>query len=276
MPEVRLGIPSVVEAALLPRLMGSGRAAWLVLTGEAIDARRALSGAWSRKSQPDVDLALEKLVEVSRPARRERCASRNGCCSSGTRRRSRPRWRRASKRFRRTTISSTEQRVVGRNTATRSMATKQAVYDASAITALKGLEPVRRMPGMYTHTVHPLHIVQEAIDNAVDEALAGFGKKITVALRKDGSVEVSRRRPRHAGRHAPGGEEAGGRGGVHHAARRRQVLALGRRRVPHLRRPARRRRGGVERAFQALRGRRFRGTTKSTPSRSKAASSSRS
>jgi len=33
MPEVRLGIPSVVEAALLPRLMGSGRAAWLVLTG---------------------------------------------------------------------------------------------------------------------------------------------------------------------------------------------------------------------------------------------------
>ena len=42
MPEVRIGIPSVVEAALLPRLVGSGRAAWLVMTGEAIDARRAL------------------------------------------------------------------------------------------------------------------------------------------------------------------------------------------------------------------------------------------
>ena len=42
MPEVRLGIPSVVEAALLPRLVGSGRAAWLVLTGEPIDAERAL------------------------------------------------------------------------------------------------------------------------------------------------------------------------------------------------------------------------------------------
>jgi enoyl-CoA hydratase/carnithine racemase len=42
MPEVRLGIPSVVEAALLPRLVGAGRAAWLVLTGEAIDAERAL------------------------------------------------------------------------------------------------------------------------------------------------------------------------------------------------------------------------------------------
>jgi topoisomerase-4 subunit B len=67
---------------------------------------------------------------------------------------------------------------------------KQQVYDASAIQALKGLEPVRRMPGMYTHTVHPLHIVQEALDNAVDEALAGFGKRITVRVFKDGSVEV--------------------------------------------------------------------------------------
>src|SRR5260370_20802144 len=67
---------------------------------------------------------------------------------------------------------------------------KPAVYDASAIQALKGLEPVRRMPGMYTHTVHPLHIVQEAIDKAVDEALGGFGKRITVTVHKDGSVEV--------------------------------------------------------------------------------------
>jgi topoisomerase-4 subunit B len=67
---------------------------------------------------------------------------------------------------------------------------KQQVYDASAIQALKGLEPVRRMPGMYTHTVHPLHIVQEAIDNAVDEALAGFGNRISVRVFKDGSVEV--------------------------------------------------------------------------------------
>jgi len=67
---------------------------------------------------------------------------------------------------------------------------KQAVYDASAIQALKGLEPVRRMPGMYTHTVHPLHVVQEAIDNAVDEALAGFGKSIRVRVNKDGSIEV--------------------------------------------------------------------------------------
>jgi enoyl-CoA hydratase len=42
MPEVLLGIPSGVEAALLPRLVGAGRAAWLVLTGEPIDAKTAL------------------------------------------------------------------------------------------------------------------------------------------------------------------------------------------------------------------------------------------
>ena len=40
--------------------------------------------------------------------------------------------------------------------------------------------PVRRMPGMYTHTIHPLHIVQEMIANAIDEALAGFGKRVEV------------------------------------------------------------------------------------------------
>ncbi len=67
---------------------------------------------------------------------------------------------------------------------------KPPVYDASSIQALKGLEPVRRMPGMYTHTIHPLHIVQEAIDNAVDEALGGYGKLIRVAVWKDGSFEV--------------------------------------------------------------------------------------
>ena len=43
MPEVRLGIPSVVEAAVLPRLIGAGRARWLVLTGETIDAQTALN-----------------------------------------------------------------------------------------------------------------------------------------------------------------------------------------------------------------------------------------
>jgi enoyl-CoA hydratase/carnithine racemase len=61
MPEVRLAIPSVVEAALLPRLMGSGRAAWLVLTGEAIDARRALE--WGLIEQVGDDAVVDALVQ---------------------------------------------------------------------------------------------------------------------------------------------------------------------------------------------------------------------
>src|SRR3954464_76107 len=60
MPEVRLGIPSVVEAALLPRLMGSGRVAWLVLTGEAIDAARAYE--WGLVEQVGDDDAVDALV----------------------------------------------------------------------------------------------------------------------------------------------------------------------------------------------------------------------
>jgi enoyl-CoA hydratase/carnithine racemase len=60
MPEVRIGIPSVVEAALLPRLIGRGRAAWLVLTGEAIDARRACE--WGLVEEIGGDEALERTV----------------------------------------------------------------------------------------------------------------------------------------------------------------------------------------------------------------------
>lgn len=60
MPEVRLGIPSVVEAALLPRLMGSGRAAWLVLTGEALDARQAYE--WGLVEQIGGDDAVVALI----------------------------------------------------------------------------------------------------------------------------------------------------------------------------------------------------------------------
>jgi len=63
MPEVRLGIPSVVEAALLPRLMGSGRAAWLVLTGEAIDARRAYEWGLIEQVASDLDAAVKSLLE---------------------------------------------------------------------------------------------------------------------------------------------------------------------------------------------------------------------
>lgn len=64
-------------------------------------------------------------------------------------------------------------------------------YDASAIEVLTGLEPVRKRPGMYTTTERPNHLVQEVVDNSVDEAIAGYCKKIDVTLYKDGSVEVS-------------------------------------------------------------------------------------
>ncbi|ACB34900.1 DNA topoisomerase (ATP-hydrolyzing) [Leptothrix cholodnii SP-6] len=63
-------------------------------------------------------------------------------------------------------------------------------YAEASIRVLKGLEPVKQRPGMYTRTDTPLHIVQEAIDNAADEALAGYGKSIAVTLHADGSVSV--------------------------------------------------------------------------------------
>lgn len=64
-------------------------------------------------------------------------------------------------------------------------------YDASAIEVLSGLEPVRKRPGMYTDTTRPNHLAQEAIDNSVDEALAGYAKNIDVSVFKDGSLQVS-------------------------------------------------------------------------------------
>ncbi len=63
-------------------------------------------------------------------------------------------------------------------------------YSEGSIRVLKGLEPVKQRPGMYTRTDNPLHIIQEVLDNAADEALAGYGKKIAVTLHADGSVSV--------------------------------------------------------------------------------------
>lgn len=64
LPEVRVGVPSVIEAALLPGLVGRGRAAELLLTGEAIDARQALDwGLVNRVAEPaGLAAAVEELV----------------------------------------------------------------------------------------------------------------------------------------------------------------------------------------------------------------------
>ena len=67
---------------------------------------------------------------------------------------------------------------------------KSAQYSESSIQVLKGLEPVKQRPGMYTRTDNPLHIIQEVLDNASDEALGGYGKQINVTLHTDGSVSV--------------------------------------------------------------------------------------
>jgi topoisomerase IV subunit B len=71
------------------------------------------------------------------------------------------------------------------------MASKQPQkYSEDSIRVLKGLEPVKQRPGMYTRTESPLHTVQEVIDNAADEALAGHGQRIALTLHTDGSVSV--------------------------------------------------------------------------------------
>jgi topoisomerase-4 subunit B len=65
-----------------------------------------------------------------------------------------------------------------------------AEYSEVSIRVLKGLEPVKQRPGMYTRTDNTLHVIQEVLDNAADESLAGYGKRIKTILHGDGSVTV--------------------------------------------------------------------------------------
>src|SRR5258708_40176869 len=86
-------------------------------------------------------------------------------------------------------------------------------YSEASIRVLKGLEPVRARPGMYTRTDSPLHIVQEVIDNSSDEILAGCASRIDVTMHKDGAVSVE-----GDGRGIPGGM---------HATEKQPVIELG-------------------------------------------------
>ncbi len=73
------------------------------------------------------------------------------------------------------------------------MAKTQKAYDASSITVLEGLEPVRKRPGMYIGTTGPEglhHLIWEIFDNARDEAMGGYADDIEVALLPDGYVRV--------------------------------------------------------------------------------------
>lgn len=66
----------------------------------------------------------------------------------------------------------------------------QNAYTAEAIEVLSGLDPVRKRPGMYTDTRNPNHLAFEAVDNSVDEAMAGHANQLSVTVHKDGSIEV--------------------------------------------------------------------------------------
>ena len=82
-------------------------------------------------------------------------------------------------------------------------------YEDDSIQILKGLDPVRKRPGMYigsTDSYGLHHLIWEIVDNAVDEVLNGYGKKITITLNKDGSCSVE-----DEGRGMPIGTHASGR-----------------------------------------------------------------
>ena len=125
-------------------------------------------------------------------------------------------------------------------------------YTADDIQVLEGLEPVRKRPGMYiggTGKDGYHHLLWEIVDNSIDEVINKHATKVEVTLHKDGksaTVEDNGRgipvdmMPKH--------KKSRARGDLHDAALRRQVRA--RQELRGLGRPARRRRGGRQRAVE--------------------------
>ena len=125
-------------------------------------------------------------------------------------------------------------------------------YTAKHIEVLEGLEPVRRRPGMYiggTDEKALHHLFAEVIDNSMDEALAGHADWIDVELEADGFVTVTDNgRGIPVDPHPEIQEQVRARSDHVHAACRRQIRLRG---LRDLRRPARRRRVGRQRAVRA-------------------------